>query len=150
MLFNVRQIYLHFWRINQNKLYFPSLPSILYADIVGFTALASECSPPELVKTLNELFGRFDQLAEVWWYYIMCSLFYVWFSGHDNLLCWHDNIVERLVQNHPKCYKVWHSDTEQLKNLYHKGSSIRQAPVFRHLRALRKNPWKFINFMNEL
>ncbi|XP_071495947.1 adenylate cyclase type 2-like [Diadema antillarum] len=38
--------------------------SILYADIVGFTALASECSPPELVKTLNELFGRFDQLAE--------------------------------------------------------------------------------------
>ncbi|XP_071784971.1 adenylate cyclase type 2-like isoform X2 [Asterias amurensis] len=38
--------------------------SILYADIVGFTALASECSPAELVKTLNELFGRFDGLAE--------------------------------------------------------------------------------------
>ncbi|XP_077982384.1 adenylate cyclase type 2-like [Glandiceps talaboti] len=38
--------------------------SILYADIVGFTALASECSAPELVKTLNELFGRFDKLAE--------------------------------------------------------------------------------------
>ncbi|XP_038050388.1 adenylate cyclase type 2-like isoform X2 [Patiria miniata] len=38
--------------------------SILYADIVGFTALASECSPAELVKTLNELFGRFDSLAE--------------------------------------------------------------------------------------
>ncbi|XP_071824072.1 adenylate cyclase type 2-like isoform X2 [Apostichopus japonicus] len=38
--------------------------SILYADIVGFTALASGCSPPELVKTLNELFGKFDQLAE--------------------------------------------------------------------------------------
>ncbi|XP_033126053.1 adenylate cyclase type 2-like [Anneissia japonica] len=38
--------------------------SILYADIVGFTGLASECSPPELVKTLNELFGRFDRLAE--------------------------------------------------------------------------------------
>ena len=33
---------------------------------------------------------------------------------------------------------------------YRKGTSIRQAPVFRHLRALRKNPWKFINFMNEL
>ena len=43
---------------------FPSC-SILYADIVGFTALASECSPRELVKTLNELFGKFDQLAEV-------------------------------------------------------------------------------------
>ena len=39
--------------------------SILYADIVGFTALASECTPKELVKTLNELFGKFDQLAEV-------------------------------------------------------------------------------------
>ncbi|XP_072014122.1 adenylate cyclase type 2-like isoform X2 [Amphiura filiformis] len=38
--------------------------SILYADIVGFTALASECTPKELVKTLNELFGKFDQLAE--------------------------------------------------------------------------------------
>ena len=27
---------------------------------------------------------------------------------------------------------------------------IRQAPVFRHLRALRKSPWKFIIWMNEL
>ena len=33
---------------------------------------------------------------------------------------------------------------------YRKGTSIRQAPVFRHLGALRKNPWKFMNFMNEL
>ena len=34
--------------------------------------------------------------------------------------------------------------------LYRKGTSIRQAPVFRHLRALRKSPWKFIIWMNEL
>ena len=27
---------------------------------------------------------------------------------------------------------------------YRKGTSIRQASVFRHLRALRKSPWKFI------
>ena len=33
---------------------------------------------------------------------------------------------------------------------YRKGTSIRQAPVFRHLRALRKSPWKFIIWMNEL
>ena len=33
---------------------------------------------------------------------------------------------------------------------YRKGTSIRQAPVFRHLRALRKSPWKFIICMNEL
>ncbi|KAM8876895.1 adenylate cyclase type 7 isoform 2-T3 [Synchiropus picturatus] len=38
--------------------------SILYADIVGFTQLASECSPKELVIMLNELFGKFDQIAK--------------------------------------------------------------------------------------
>lgn len=39
--------------------------SILYADIVGFTRLASDCSPGELVHMLNELFGKFDQIAKV-------------------------------------------------------------------------------------
>ncbi|XP_074838533.1 adenylate cyclase type 4 isoform X2 [Carettochelys insculpta] len=38
--------------------------SILYADIVGFTRLASDCSPKELVLMLNELFGKFDQIAK--------------------------------------------------------------------------------------
>ena len=33
---------------------------------------------------------------------------------------------------------------------YRKGTSIRQAPVFRHLRALRKSPWKCSIWMNEL
>lgn len=42
-----------------------ALPSVLYADIVGFTRLASECSPKELVLMLNELFGKFDQIAKV-------------------------------------------------------------------------------------
>uniref|UniRef100_A0A1A8QF39 adenylate cyclase n=1 Tax=Nothobranchius rachovii TaxID=451742 RepID=A0A1A8QF39_9TELE len=37
--------------------------SILYADIVGFTKLASTCSPEELVAVLNKLFGRFDDIA---------------------------------------------------------------------------------------
>lgn len=41
--------------------------SILYADIVGFTRLASDCSPGELVHMLNELFGKFDQIAKVSW-----------------------------------------------------------------------------------
>lgn len=45
-------------------LYFP-ISSILYADIVGFTQLASDCSPGELVHMLNELFGKFDQIAKV-------------------------------------------------------------------------------------
>lgn len=39
--------------------------SILYADIVGFTAISSTYSAQDLVKMLNELFARFDRLAEV-------------------------------------------------------------------------------------
>lgn len=39
--------------------------SILFADIVGFTVLASQCTAQEVVRLLNELFGRFDQLAAV-------------------------------------------------------------------------------------
>ncbi|CAH1986816.1 unnamed protein product [Acanthoscelides obtectus] len=38
--------------------------SILFADIKGFTALASKCTAQELVKILNELFARFDRLAQ--------------------------------------------------------------------------------------
>ncbi|KAM7368034.1 hypothetical protein PAMP_014287 [Pampus punctatissimus] len=38
--------------------------SILFADIVGFTQLSSACSAQELVKLLNELFARFDKLAD--------------------------------------------------------------------------------------
>ncbi|KAF5286671.1 hypothetical protein FQR65_LT12475 [Abscondita terminalis] len=37
--------------------------SILFADIKGFTALASQCSAQELVRILNDLFARFDKLA---------------------------------------------------------------------------------------
>ncbi|XP_069111853.1 uncharacterized protein [Argopecten irradians] len=37
--------------------------SILFADIVGFTSLSSHCSAQDLVRILNELFGRFDYLA---------------------------------------------------------------------------------------
>ena len=39
--------------------------SILFADIKGFTAFSSKVSPQILVQTLNELFARFDCLAEV-------------------------------------------------------------------------------------
>nr|XP_057912662.1 adenylate cyclase type 3-like isoform X2 [Doryrhamphus excisus] len=50
--------------------------SILFADIVGFTQLSSACSAQELVKLLNELFARFDKLAEILGdcYYCICGL----------------------------------------------------------------------------
>nr|XP_037284142.1 adenylate cyclase type 2-like [Rhipicephalus microplus] len=37
---------------------------ILYADIVNFTRLSEQLSASDLVQTLNELFGRFDQIAQ--------------------------------------------------------------------------------------
>lgn len=46
--------------------------SILFADIVGFTVLASQCTAQEVVRLLNELFGRFDQLAAVSIFLIYC------------------------------------------------------------------------------
>jgi adenylate cyclase len=37
--------------------------SVLFADLVDFTAASSEMKPRELVKMLNEIFSIFDQLA---------------------------------------------------------------------------------------
>jgi adenylate cyclase len=37
--------------------------SILFADMVGFTALYDEISPTEMVDLLNEVFSRFDSLV---------------------------------------------------------------------------------------
>jgi len=38
--------------------------SVLFADLVDFTAASGEMTPPQLVKMLNEIFSMFDQLAE--------------------------------------------------------------------------------------
>ena len=38
--------------------------SILYADIVNFTPLSEKLSAYHLVATLNQLFGKFDQIAQ--------------------------------------------------------------------------------------
>ena len=42
---------------------FPEV-TVLFADIVGFTQLASQVSAAELVQTLNEIFSAFDRLVE--------------------------------------------------------------------------------------
>jgi adenylate cyclase len=39
--------------------------TVLFADIVGFTELASQTSPIELVEILNEIFSEFDHLTEI-------------------------------------------------------------------------------------
>jgi class 3 adenylate cyclase len=38
--------------------------SVLFADIVGFTALSTRLSPTGLVELLNRMFSRFDELAD--------------------------------------------------------------------------------------
>lgn len=38
--------------------------SVLFADLVGFTRLASQISPTELILKLNSIFSEFDQLTE--------------------------------------------------------------------------------------
>ncbi len=38
--------------------------SILFADIVGFTSLATHLEPMQLVDSLNQIFSAFDQLTE--------------------------------------------------------------------------------------
>jgi adenylate cyclase len=37
--------------------------TVVFADLVGFTPIGSGMSPTDLVSVLNELFGRFDELA---------------------------------------------------------------------------------------
>lgn len=39
--------------------------SVLFADIVGFTKLSENVTPHELVNLLNDIFSRFDRLAEI-------------------------------------------------------------------------------------
>ncbi len=41
-----------------------SSATVLFADIVGFTELSSRLSPQDLVQCLNQVFSRFDNLAE--------------------------------------------------------------------------------------
>lgn len=38
--------------------------TVLFADIVGFTQLSTQMSAPEVVNLLNQVFSRFDELAE--------------------------------------------------------------------------------------
>ncbi len=62
--------------------YLFELIRILYADIVNFTPLSEKFTPPELVQILNKLFGKFDQLAQV----------FIAFS-YSQLICISRNVI---------------------------------------------------------
>ncbi len=38
--------------------------SIVFADLAGFTSLSRRLSPPDLIRLLDEIFSRFDRVAE--------------------------------------------------------------------------------------
>lgn len=40
--------------------------SVLFADLVGFTALSAQRSPAEVVTLLNDIFSSFDRLSEIY------------------------------------------------------------------------------------
>ncbi|XP_076456349.1 adenylate cyclase type 3-like [Babylonia areolata] len=73
--------------------------SILFADIVGFTAISSSVPAPELVKILNQLFANFDSLATKYHqqrikilgdcYYCVCGINKVEVRPDHSVLCIH-------------------------------------------------------------
>jgi class 3 adenylate cyclase len=73
------------------KLYIYSIKnvSILFADIKGFTELASKTSAQQLVKILNDLFAKFDKIAKVSFFRISClkphQIYFVRFQDNNCL-----------------------------------------------------------------
>ena len=61
--------------------------TILFADVVSFTALSASCETSEVILMLNEMFAEFDRLTSV------CALYkvetvgdaYMVAAGHDGL-----------------------------------------------------------------
>jgi Adenylate and Guanylate cyclase catalytic domain len=99
------------------KLYIYSIKnvSILFADIKGFTELASKTSAQQLVKILNDLFAKFDKIAQV-------SLF-VW------------NLTETVLSKNHIVFSFF-----RITIVYGSSCSVIVTIVSRCLIMLQKNP----------
>ena len=60
--------------------------SILYADICNFTPLTTTLEPYQLVQTLNDLFGKFDDAAEVRIIETNSSIFFYFVNSQNYFL----------------------------------------------------------------
>lgn len=81
---------------------------ILFADIVGFSKLAQNCGPEEVVGLLNELFSQFDFLAEKYNVekiktigdsYMAASGVPFYSENHVEKLCWLALDMQDFVKN---------------------------------------------------
>ena len=77
--------------------------TILYSDIVGFTTLAGELEPKEVIKMLSELFTDFDSLATKFHVYKVQTCVLALVLVFAIVACY----------NPQRCQITWHYDAQR-------------------------------------